>query len=393
MVVFGLSAGSLSLAQTAREDDTLLRDKAFLLWEQGNQVAALPLLEKLAIARPTDGDVLERLAGALAGLARGISDPEERKQTVLRARSIFLRAKELGHESDYVQVMLQLLPEDGELTPLSARKEVDEALHEGEAAFGRADFAAALRAYERAFLLDPTSYEAALFAGDVYFNMNQMVKAGEWFSKAIAIDRNRETAYRYWGDGLMKEGKMEEARSRYIEAIVAEPYNRAPWLSLLRWARMMKATLAHPKIEPPSSVTREGGEVTVDIDLSALGGDGEGAHWLIYPMTRALWRREKFKKEFPDEQEYRHTLREEVEALRDVVSVARRIEEQSGKAPDADTAALAKLQDEGLLEAFVLLSRADEGIANDYPAYRATHRERLVRYLAEWVIQPGPTKD
>ncbi|MEJ7616397.1 MAG: hypothetical protein WKF30_05370 [Pyrinomonadaceae bacterium] len=32
-------------------------------------------------------------------------------------------------------------------------------------------------------------------------------KAGEWFAQAIAINQDRETAYRYWGDALMAQGK------------------------------------------------------------------------------------------------------------------------------------------------------------------------------------------
>jgi hypothetical protein len=36
----------------------------------------------------------------------------------------------------------------------------------------------------------------------------------------IAIDPNRETAYRYWGDVLMKQDKMAEARDKLIEAYI-----------------------------------------------------------------------------------------------------------------------------------------------------------------------------
>ena len=95
--------------------------------------------------------------------------------------------------------MLEKLPKSGELAPFSARKEVDDAIREGEAAFARSDFPAAIAAYLRALDLDPKTYSAALFTGDVYFNMNQMDKAGEWFARAIAIDPDQEAAYRYLG--------------------------------------------------------------------------------------------------------------------------------------------------------------------------------------------------
>src|SRR5690242_2237472 len=61
--------------QNAAEDETALRNKAFQLWQQGNQIAALPLLEKLAVLRPNDVIVLERLGGALVASTAQVSDP------------------------------------------------------------------------------------------------------------------------------------------------------------------------------------------------------------------------------------------------------------------------------------------------------------------------------
>ena len=38
---------------------------------------------------------------------------------------------------------------------------------------------------------------ATLFLGDIYFKKGEHVQAGEWLLKAIQIDPNRETEYRY----------------------------------------------------------------------------------------------------------------------------------------------------------------------------------------------------
>jgi hypothetical protein len=51
-----------------------------LLCEQDNFSAALPLLEKLAEAHPSDPVVLEKLGAALVGTEPNTSDPEARKQ-------------------------------------------------------------------------------------------------------------------------------------------------------------------------------------------------------------------------------------------------------------------------------------------------------------------------
>jgi len=50
---------------------------------------------------------------------------------------------------------------------------------------------------------------------------------------------------------------------------------------------------------------------------------------------------------------------------------------------------LVKLNDVGLLEAFILFARSDAGIARDYPAYRTTNRDKLRRYWLEVVIERG----
>jgi len=375
-------------AQAPAEDETSLRNRALELIKQGNQTDALPLLEKVAAARPTDIVVLEKLGGVLAGTAGQINDPEARKQTVLRARGILLHAKELGDNSNYLTVLLEKLPADGELTGSSGRHDVDDALREGEAAFAKSDYSTALAAYQRVAQLDPTNYDAPLFSGDVYFRMNQMDKAGECFAKAIAIAPNRETAYRYWGDALMKQGKTEEAKAKFMDAIVAEPYQQTSWVGLKQWAKATHATLEQPKIEVPVSVSAEGdGKININIDPKSLDKKNGDYVWMTYGGTRALWHSEKFKKEFPDETTYRHTLAEEVDALQSVAgSVMPARNEKKHYKLDPALLTLVELRDQGLLEPYVLFARPDEGIAKDYPAYRDAHPDKLRLYLLNWVI-------
>jgi hypothetical protein len=46
---------------------------------------------------------------------------------------------------------------------------------------------------------------------------------------------------------------------------------------------------------------------------------------------------------------------------------------------------LLKVHRAGLLEAFILLAMADEGISQDYEEYRKQNRDKLRRYLNEFV--------
>src|SRR5712671_2760784 len=78
-------------------------------------------------------------------------------------------------------------------------------------AFSNGKLKKALAFYKEAAEADPKLYEAALFAGDTEFKMKNYDEAGTWFAKAIAINPDRETAYRYWGDTLTHKGEQKAA--------------------------------------------------------------------------------------------------------------------------------------------------------------------------------------
>jgi hypothetical protein len=56
---------------------------------------------------------------------------------------------------------------------------------------------------------------------------------------------------------------------------------------------------------------------------------------------------------------------------------------------DSSLQVIKKLEKEGLLEAFILLALPDQGIANDFPAYRKTNVEDLRRYVKLYVMTGG----
>ena len=136
-------------------------------------------------------------------------------------------------------------------------------------------------------------------------------------------------------------------------------------------------------------------EVNITVsDLALKGGDKDGsAAWLMYGIARAGWmdkkngRSEKFSKAYPGETVYRHSLAEELDALNLVSeSVSVQMKEKKVTQLNPSLANLLKLKDAGLLEAYVLFARPDEGIARDYAAYRNAHRDKLKRYWLEVVI-------
>lgn len=283
-----------------------------------------------------------------------------------------------------VTVMLCASPQAlAQKVNFSKNQEADDLMREGESFFAAKEWDKARGAYEKAFKLDPTIYEAPLFIGDVYFQKKEMDKAGEWYAKAIAVDPNRETAYRYWSDAYLRVGKMAEARDKAADAVVAEPYNRMSYRGLMQWAQVNRVQLSHPKIEIPADVSSsKQGEVNITLDPKMLEGKDDGSTaWLVYSITRANWRTDKFAKTFPKEKTYRHSLAEEAEALKMVVDSVKA--DKKIKRLDESLANLVKLSDAGLLEAYILFARADDGIAQDYEAYRRNNRDKLRRYVTD----------
>ncbi|HEV8428139.1 MAG TPA: tetratricopeptide repeat protein [Pyrinomonadaceae bacterium] len=380
---------AFSVAVAAQDDE---RQRAFQLYKDGKHIEAMPLFEKLAAANPKDRDVIEALGLMTASQTAYLKDPAARKKARVRARELLLRAQELGANSALLKWMLEsVVPEGGEdNSSFSAKKEVDDAMREGEAAFVSNDMPKALEMYHRALILDPKLYEAALFIGDVYFKTSDHAKAGEWFGHAIAIDPDRETAYRYWGDSLMRQGRLTEAGEKFVEAYIADPYSRLSRAGFLNWGNKAHINLAHPRVDIPTNVTSKDKSTTITLDANMLGKDdktGATAAWMFYGIIRASWQSE-FAKQYPDEKTYRHSLKEEAAALRGALEAVKN-QKLDPKNIDPSLQILQKLDSEGLLEAFVLLALPDEGIAQDFHNYRQNNLEKLRRYVKAYVLTGG----
>jgi tetratricopeptide (TPR) repeat protein len=393
---------SAQLVAATQGQEAAERKRAFDLLAESKYVEALPLFEKLATQNPDDPQIIYWLGFLHLANAKDIKNPAERKAERVRGRNLLVRAKQLGASDELSESMLKSVPPDGGDEPaLSSNLEADSTMKDGEAAFARGELDKAVALYARAFQLDPKLYEAPLFAGDMEYRKglnssdpqtrrDQFEKAGAWYARAIALDPDRETAYRYWGDSLLKQGKADEARAKFIEAIIAEPYNSFVYNGIKQWAEQKNVDLGHPKIEQPAPSIRSeksGDQTTVLIDPSKLDPKSPAYYWSFYDLTRATYKTASFAKEHPGEKEYRHSLKEEVTALRIVAEMASKdLKEGKTKLLDLSLRNLIKLNDAGFLEAYVLYARPDAGIARDYPAYRAANRDKLRRYWMEVVI-------
>jgi tetratricopeptide (TPR) repeat protein len=290
-----------------------------------------------------------------------------------------------------LEVLLARLKPDGSpppASPLSPNKEAEALMQAAEKAYNAGNFSEAAKLNQQTFAIDPTNYQAALLCGDAYFGQKDYATAAVWFAKAVAIDPDIETAHRYWGDALAHLGRRDDALAQYIEAVVADPFNR---LTRARFADIAKIMLVPLRTEPlrlpPGGFTLKDGKPEIRMDPSA--GEYGSALGLAYAVACANVRVEQFATRFPEEKQPRRTLVEEVEGLRTMLRVSAELKEaKSSKITDSDLAkwgpalkALAAIDHDGLLEPFALLERTDPALAKDYAPYRAAHRDKLIQFI------------
>jgi tetratricopeptide (TPR) repeat protein len=375
--------------------DQQKRQKAVALFSQGKRLEALPLLEELVQKNPRDADVLADLGASLIEHAATLTDQDAAAKERFRARDLVEKAWALGNASPLVENLRQLLRDldaKGAIS-FSDNPAVDRLMKDGEAAFARRDFDAALTAYAKALELEPTNYSAALFTANAYDRKNDFARAGEWYERTMRLDPDIETAFRYDADMLARQGDMASARSMLIGAAVAEPYNKIVWREIRAWA-LINHTAFKLVYLPIPPVAKDGSIQT------AQPASGQPPQllpaWRAYSSVIADWREGgKFATQFPQEAAYRHSLPEESEALTAAARVLQTLkqDEKSAEWVTGNSVAglLLKLYEADLIDPYVLFSLGDDGIARDYKAYRAANRTKLEAYMDKFVMPPAPT--
>lgn len=385
VLLFDLGLGTCAQSRAPLDpqstDSKSERQRASDLFAQGRRLEALPLLEELVKSNPRDDVMLVALATCLVDHAATLSDPAAAAQERFRARDLLDQAWKLGNTSTLAQNLAQLLkqlPESGAIK-FSENPEVNRIMQAGEAAFARRDFDEAIVHYNKALELEPKSYSAVLFIANSYDKKNAFDEARKSYERAMALDPNVETAFRYYADMLAREGDMRTSRTMLIRAAVAEPYSRMVWRELHAWATLNKTQIREIYIGQPAPKPNAAPEGSTSGEISPA--------WQAYRSVRADWQEgAAFKKHYPTETAYRHSLGEELEALTAAAVTEEKSRAAAKPGGDSSLDLLLKLHRAGLIEAYVLFSLGDEGIARDYAAYRAAHRDRLEAYMDQFVV-------
>lgn len=355
------------------------------LLSQKNYFEAIPILEKVVANQPDNAEMQKYLGFGYLSKVATVKTEEEQKSFRVKARNALIKARDLGINDLQIEGLIDSIPLDGSKKgKFSFIKEAEDLMNEAESFFAQSKYDEALAKYQKALEIDPKIYYAALFCGDAYLQKGKFDQAEIWYQKAIAINPYIETAYRYSATPLMRQEKYKEARDRYIEAYITQPYSKLSVSGLVNWGQVTRTRLGHPKIDIPETKTGEDGKQTTTINVNPLVDDGSMA-WIAYSATREIWKKEKFAKTFPNERTYRHSLEEEVDALRSVVKMANELKGKNAKLNE-QFVVLGKLDSEGLLESFILLAKADNDIAQQHFGYLKKNREKLRQYVLKYVI-------
>ncbi len=382
-------AAGVSLSAQTEEEVVKATARALTLFQQQQFADAVPHFEIVVKSMPADPQLRFLYGFCLVASSKQVSDTAEAKKLSVKALEQFREAKRLGLNEPTNDSMIALLSgepvkggssADGGAPNFSSNPQAEKLMNEAESLYAQSKYDEAIKLFEKALAVDPKIYMAGTSGGDSYVAKGDWENAEKWYQKAIAIDPNRETAYRYSATPLMKQKKYDQARDRYIEAYIAEPYNPMSLRGINQWAQVTGKALAHPDVEIP--------EITFDSKGKAVpkslvvATDPFVSPWLAYLTTRESWKTEKFSKAFPKDQPYRRSLVEEAEALRAAVKAA-----QDQKSSNKQFELLSRIDKDGLLEAFILLANADEGIVRDHAEYLKNNRPKLRLYVANYVIQ------
>jgi len=376
---FVLIAFFAAVPVAAQDDADPDREEAVRLMDENKYLDALPILEKIILNYPNDAELWAQFGIALISNSVVLTTPEERREEQLRGIKALKRALQLGTDNQRALDLLdQFADADGTDNFVTADPEVEKALREGEAFFGRGDYENAFKSYERAHKLDPKNYEAVLFMGDCFYARQRYAESEVWFAKAVELDPEREMAYRFWGDALFFQDKLDEAREKFIEAAIADPYGRMGWTGLDRWAEASKATMAFPAIIPPGNEL--GG--AVEIKESLLKTEDGTHHWLEY--SRAI---DKLEPGNVTSTAPRPEFRTDVAAWRSVAAAFRKdLKAGKIKYPDPGLVTLLKIEDDGFLEAYILFIRPYDHFGDEYIKYRKANKDKLKAFILRYVL-------
>lgn len=383
IIIFVLFSVEFVLAQKMQEDEEFIQ--ALKLVKQNRQIDALPLLEKLVVRYPNEGELHAYLGVAVLANSASIKDADVRKKEVARAGEILKNAKKLGTENTLALHYLDLFENGFEIDSVStsSSKEVEDAIREGEGYFGRGEYDKAFKEYERAYKIDSKNYDAALFAGDCFYAQKKYAESEIWFGRAIAINPKREQAHRFLGDALLFQDKIQQALGKFADAAIAEPGSKLSWERFYETAKQYGNRTATPFITTPS--TRDADTFEILIEPKTLEIADGTSNWNLYTKIRNQ-QIANFNK-IANGRKFVPTISEEVSALKSVaLGVKTQLKSKKITKLDEGLKNLVEIDDLGMLDVYLVLFVKDLEY-EEYDSFRDKNWERMKTFLVSYIAK------
>ena len=381
LLIFSLSSFFGAFAQNPKDDKELAQAMEFV--KNGRPIDALPLLEKLSLRYPKDAEIQAELGISILVNSVTIKDETARRKDVARGGEVLKKAKQLGTQNVLALHYLDLVETGGDIDSVShsASKEVEEAIREGEGFYGRGEFEKAFESYQKAYKLDPQSYDAALFAGDCFYAQKKYAEAEIWFAKAVAINPNREQAFRFWGDALALQDKGKESLPKYADAFIAEPNSRLTFNTLIQATRNHGNRRTSPFILLPIKEDSLGDEIDTDL----LSNQEEVKIWNNFAEIRK--KQSQGITITSSRKIFTSNLKEDVEALKSVATAAKTaLQKDKTLQLSQSLLNLIKVDSIGMLDVYIMLFIQGEN-SPEYYDFREKNRDRMRKFLVDYFAE------
>jgi tetratricopeptide (TPR) repeat protein len=274
--------------------------------------------------------------------------------------------------------------EDGstEIIEMPLSPEGQKILDEAEAHFVAGRFPEAILDYQRLIDLCPDCYLAYAHLGDSYFRMRKFEKAIGYFDTAISLNPCDHRTFVYKGDALMNLGRLDAARAAYIHSLSLCPRYWLALANLRHCADKLGVEVRTDLFRPGVIVRPEDKAIAVYVD------DREPlALWLAYGLTKAVWRGEpSHRTPILGDPNYRWTVAEELESLRNLLVTYEMLKHDGKMAPDPRLDRLEVIAADGHLVDFIFYEIASRMCPHITLTLPEEARQSLREFIAKYVV-------
>ena len=364
----GLLLEAQTLESRARYQEALAKYKEA---EQADPKASVPL----------------SLAAGLVLKLSTVAPKDKAPQLRDMSRALAERAAALEADDPVAQEVLRMLDDPGPSPLHVPNARAARLMAEGEAAFARQDFKAALPRYEATMRADPQYSSAWVAAGNCHYVQKDWTRAEALFRQATEIEPHNSQAWRYLSDALLYQNKRAAAEAALYNAIEADPSQRPNWGKLAVYragAGMPLKTLGLRRgVRVSQDLQNVDGKYEIRLDAQT---DAEKTPDHAFRIALGM---SEVKLRTDDKDQRKSAFEIELEAWRLALKIADEAEGNSGEGmTDPGLLQVRALAREGQLEPAILLLMFRQAYRPALQAWTAANPGGVKYFIDRYGVQP-----